>query len=78
MLLQNYIKQHPGITFADIITEYHRQLERTKKGELKTEIGSQFEYNQFTRNYFANPKNAGKSRSDSIIAWNVLKSKPKT
>lgn len=76
--MQKYIKQHPGITFADIITEYHRQLESKKTGELKTQIGSQFEYNQFTRSYFADPKNAGKSRRDCIIAWNIHKSKPKT
>lgn len=77
VLLQNYIKNNPGITFADIITEYYRQKECKKKGELKTNIGPQFEYNQFTRSYFLDPVNACKSRDDCIAAWKDYKSKPK-
>lgn len=77
VLLQKYIKQHPGITFADIITEYHHQNHRKKTGELITKIGSQFEYNQFTRTYFENPNNKGKSRTDCIAAWKEHKNKPK-
>ncbi len=77
VLLQRYIKHHPGITFRDIITKYHLLEQSKKSGELKTEIESQFEYNQFTRDYFGNPKNTGKSHSDCIAAWKTHKSKPK-
>ena len=75
--LQKYIKQYPGITFADIITEYHRQNERKKAGVHFTGIDPQFEFNIFTRAFFADPKNRGKSQSDCITAWNVHKAKPK-
>lgn len=77
VLLQKYIKKNPGITFADIITEYHAQEQRKKSGQLVTTIDSQFEYNQFTRSYFQDPLNKSKSRNDCIEAWKVLKSKPK-
>jgi len=71
--LQRYIKNNPEITFRDIITEYKRLEKLRKEGKLKTTISSQFEYNQFTRDFFADPKNKNKSKQDCIDAWNAVK-----
>lgn len=67
--LQTYIKDHPGITLRDIADEWLRQEQQRKSGQLRTEIGPQFEYNQFTRDFFSDPCNAGKTRHDCLEAW---------
>lgn len=67
--LQRYLKANPGITFLDLIEEWKRQ----KKSRAKEPIGEQFEYNQFTRDFFADPKNKGKSRENCIAAWYMVR-----
>lgn len=47
-----------------------------KNSSYKTTIGAQFEYNRFTRAFFEDPCNKGKSKADAIAAWNEIKSKP--
>jgi hypothetical protein len=42
-----------------------------KKSGKKAIIGKQFEYNQYTRDFFAN--NPGLSKSDCINCWNFKK-----
>lgn len=42
----------------------------------KTTISAQFEYNRFTRDFFEDPNNKGKSKADAIAAWNEIKAKP--
>lgn len=71
--LQRYIKTNPGITFRQLIDEWKRQA-NLKKAGLKTKIGSQFEYNQFTRDFFADHRNKGKSREEYIAAWYAVRS----
>jgi hypothetical protein len=44
-----------------------------KKNGGKTEIGKQFEYNQYTRSFFEN--NPQLSREDCIKCWNHKKKK---
>lgn len=75
VVLQKYIKKNFGITFADIIAEHKRLKQLKKEGKLNLEIAEQFEYNRFTRAFFADPANAGKSRADCIAAWKAIKSK---
>jgi hypothetical protein len=67
--LQRFIKDHPGVTFARIAEEWRRQEAMRKSGSFRPEIAPQFEYNQFTRDYFADPRNESKSRRDCIEAW---------
>ncbi len=67
--LQEYIKTHPGITFALVADEWHRQEKLKKIGILRPEIAPQFEYNRFTHDFFADPRNTGKTRADCITAW---------
>jgi len=72
--LQRFIKDHPGITFGEIADEWKRQ-EVARKGGARPEIAPQFEYNQFTRDFFADPRNEGKTRHDCIDAWRRTRSR---
>ncbi|WP_301107458.1 DUF6434 domain-containing protein [Sporosarcina sp.] len=74
--IQDYFKGNVGKTYRDVVDAWYEEEERKKDPSYKTQIGSQFEYNQFTRDYFADPKNMNKNREDLIEAWNIVKSLP--
>ena len=74
--IQNYFKENVGKTYRDVVNAWYEEEERKKDPSYKKQIGSQFEYNQFTRDYFADPKNKGKNREDAIKAWNAIKKLP--
>ena len=67
--LQRFIREHHGVTFEKIAEEWRRQEAHTQAGETPSEIAPQFEYNRFTRDYFADPKNRRKTRHDCVEAW---------
>ena len=67
---QKWLKASAGKTYGDAIRAYYRILEEKKQG--KTEIGSQFEYNTYIRDFFAD--NPGKDLHDAIVCWNYKKS----
>lgn len=67
--LQTFIKDHPGVTFREIAREWERQQAAKKAGEWKPDISPQFEFNQFTRDFFADPRNEGKTRQACLEAW---------
>lgn len=71
--IQNYIKNNTGKTYRDVVNVWYEEEERKKDPTYKKQIGSQFEYNQFTRDYFMDSENKGKNREDAINAWNVIK-----
>ena len=52
-----WLKANAGKTYSDAIRAYYRILEEKK--QTKTEIGGQFEYNTYIRDFFAD--NTGKS-----------------
>jgi hypothetical protein len=64
----------PGLTYGDLVQGWLKEASKRKEATYQSTIGSQFEYNQFTRDFFANER--GKSRSDAIQAWKVLKALP--
>lgn len=74
--IQYYFKENVGKTYRDVVDAWYEEEERKKDPSYKRQIGSQFEYNQFTRDYFADPKNNDKNREDAIEAWNVIKALP--
>ena len=74
--IQNYFKSNIGKTYRDVVNTWHEEEERKKDPTFKKKIAPQFEYNQFTRDYFADPKNQGKTRSEAIEAWNKIKKLP--
>lgn len=74
--IQNYFKENVGKTYRDVANAWHEEEKRKKDPTYKKQIGPQFEYNQFIRDYFADRKNKGKNREDAIKAWNVIKKLP--
>jgi hypothetical protein len=72
----NYFKNNVGKTYGDALEEWKREHELKKKGLFKTEIGKQFEYNQYFRDFFSDPNNKTKTRKDAIKCWKMKKSLP--
>lgn len=72
VLFQKWLKANTGKTYGDAIRAYYRILEEKK--QRKTEIGGQFEYNTYIRDFFAD--NPGKNLHDVIVCWNHKKSLP--
>ena len=69
---QKWLKANAGKTYGDAIRAYYRILEEKK--QVKAEIGGQFEYNTYIRDFFAD--NPGKSLHDAIVCWNYKKGLP--
>lgn len=74
--IQNYFKNNIGKTYRDVVDAWYEEEERKKAPTYTKKIAPQFEYNQFTRDFFADPKNRGKSRTDAIEAWKKIKILP--
>lgn len=74
--IQNYFKNNIGKTYRDVVDAWYEEEERKKAPTYTKKIAPQFEYNQFTRDFFADPKNRGKSRTDAIEAWKKIKKLP--
>ncbi len=75
--IQQFFRENVGKTYQDVVTAWYEEAERKKDPSYKkNKLAPQFEYNQFTRDYFADPQNKGKSREDAILAWKTIKSLP--
>jgi len=67
----NWMAKNKGIkAYKDAIEEYKKILLDKKNGK-KVEIGKQFEYNQYTRDFFR--ENSDLNREDCIKCWNYKK-----
>ncbi len=69
----NWMKENPGKTYREAIGEWKRIVNEKKHGK-KTEIASQFQYNQYTRDFFTANPNA--NRDDAIKCWKYKKGLP--
>jgi hypothetical protein len=69
---QKWLKEHPDQTLGDAVEAY-RRIREAKKTE-KTEIGRQFEYNTYIRDFFADNPDA--SLKKAIRCWNYKKNLP--
>lgn len=69
---QKWLNANAGKTYGDAFRAYDQILEEKK--QRKTEIGGQFEYNTYIRDFFAD--NPGKSLHDAIVCWNYKKGLP--
>lgn len=74
--IQNYFKNNVGKTYRDVVDAWFEEEERKKDPSYKKNIAPQFEYNQFFRDFFADPHNQSKSREEAIEAWNEIKKLP--
>ena len=70
MAFQKWLKSNAGKTYADAIVAYN-EIKNTKKPGKK-DIGSQFEYNTYVRDFFED--NKGASLEDAIKCWKYKKS----
>ena len=74
--IQNYFKNNIGNTYQDAVNAWMEEEERKRDPAYSKAIAPQFEYNQFTKDFFADPNNKGKTRQDAIQAWNTIKQLP--
>lgn len=74
--IQNYFKNNVGKTYRDVVNAWYKEEERKKDPSYKKKIAPQFEYNQYICDFFADPKNQGKSREEAIESWNEIKKLP--
>lgn len=65
---QKWLKANPDKTYRDAINAYY-EIVNSKE---KTEIGRQFQYNQYIRDFFADNEN--RSLDDAIKCWKYKKS----
>jgi hypothetical protein len=65
---QKWLKSNPDKTYRDAIDAYFE----IQDSDEKTEIGKQFQYNQYIRDFFED--NSGKSLDDAIKCWTYKKS----
>ena len=65
-----WLKANAGKTYKDAIDVYY-EIKRSGK-QAKTTIDSQFEYNTYIRDFFAD--NKGKTLNDAIKCWKYRKS----
>ena len=67
---QKWLKSNSGKTYKDAIEAYYKILEEKKNS--KTTIDSQFEYNNYIRDFFNDNKD--KTLNDAIKCWKYKKS----
>ena len=65
---QKWLKANPEKTYRDAVAAYHE----IQNSDEKTEIGKQFQYNRYVRDFFKN--NDDKSLDDAIKCWKYKKS----
>lgn len=69
---QKWLRANAGKTYGEAIEAYYELLQERKRE--KPQIESQFEYNTYIRDFFAD--NEGKSLKDAIACWKYKKSLP--
>ena len=67
---QKWLKANAGKTYGEAVEAYHAIKDDSQKTEKK--IDSQFEYNTYIRDFFAD--NKGRSLEDAIKCWKYKKS----
>jgi len=71
VIFMNWMAKYKGKkAYKDAVEEYNKILLDKKNGK-KVKIGKQFEYNQYTRDFFM--ENTELSREDCIKCWNYKK-----
>lgn len=75
--IQKFFRENAGSTYRDAVDAWQAEEERKKNPSYqKKKLAPQFEYNQFIRDYFADPHNKGRTKEDAILEWKTVKSLP--
>lgn len=67
----NWMKDNSGKTYREAVDQWYK-IYKEKKIGIKRSISPQFEYNQYTRDFFSD--NPGMSREECIKCWKYKKS----
>lgn len=67
----DWMKKNSGKTYEEAVKEWHK-IDKEKKQGIKRDISPQFEYNQYTRDFFNDNPNL--TREDCIKCWKYKKS----
>ena len=73
VIFMNWMKANAGKSYQNAVDEW-RRIDAEKKAGKKFPISNQFEYNQYTRDFFAD--NPTMSRQEAIACWKFKKSLP--
>jgi hypothetical protein len=68
--LNQFMRGKDDLTYGDLVKEWLAERERRKDKSYKPAIMKSCEYNQYVRDFFADPMNHGKSLKDAIASWN--------
>ena len=60
-----------GLTYGDLVSSWLAEDTKRKSSTDESKIGKQFEYNQFTRDFFQNEPES--TRAEMIAVWNYIK-----
>jgi hypothetical protein len=71
--LNQFMRGRSDLTYGDLVKEWLAERELRKDKSYKPPIMKSCEYNQYIRDYFADPMNRGKSLKDAIGSWNRAK-----
>lgn len=66
-----FCRENVGKTYREAVAEWHAEQERRQEKGHKTEIGAQFQYNQFIRDFMAD--NPGNPIAAALTAWKERK-----
>lgn len=73
---QNFLKANPDKTFQDAVDYWQAEQPKKQDKNYQTNIGRQFEFNQFIRDYFSDTANKGKTHKDAVEAWKLKRAQP--
>lgn len=72
---QRWLKTNAGRTYGEAIEAYKEIMRRKSRGDATEEIGVQFEYNRYVRDFFAD--NRGRyGLQEAIICWKYKRDLP--
>jgi hypothetical protein len=74
--MMHYKKTHPDqkVTYQDLVEVWQQEEVKKKQGLPSTkQFYKANRYNEFVKQFYADPQNKGKSRVDMVKAWHELK-----
>ena len=74
--LNQFMRGRHDLTYGDLVKEWLAERDRRKDKSYKPRIMKSGEYNQFIRDFFADPANLGKRLTDAVSSWERVKRLP--
>jgi hypothetical protein len=64
-----------NLTYGDLVDEWQAEHARRQKPGYRAPIARHGEYNRHIRDFFADPKNEGRTFADAVASWNATKNR---